>query len=148
MMASRLALVSLPGAHLVDLARLLGERSGWPVIEVHEAVDLLEADLTQPGIWVLPSNILETPVANRVEEFQVEGGRLIFVSMTWEDSWKAATAGMAPHESGLPWRATYRQLARERMRCLRKLADSEVSGNGTLAEVADRIESEFGGKPV
>lgn len=146
MVDSPLALVSLPGAHLLDLARLLGDRTGWPVVEVHEAADLLEADLTQPGIWVLPSNILETPVASCVEEFQVGGGRLIFVSMTWEDSWKAATAGMAPHESGLPWRAAYRQLARERMRRLRKLADSEVPGNGTLAEVADRIELEFGDK--
>lgn len=148
MINSPLALVSLPGAHLRELAGLLAARTGLPMVEVtEEAAPGILAQTVAASILVLPSNILETSAVNALAQFQAEGGSLILVSMTWEDSWKAATTGMAPHESGLPWRAAYRYLARERMRRLREIANWEISGNGTLEEVARRVLAEIGLKP-
>lgn len=148
MINSPLALVSLPGAHLQELAGLIAARTGLPVVKVtEEAAPGMLAQTVAAGILVLPSNILETSAAPVLAQFQASGGKLVFVSMTWEDSWKAATSGMAPHESGLPWRAAYRHLARERMRRLRESANLEVSGSGTLEEVARRIWTEIGLKP-
>lgn len=139
-----LALISLPGAHLAELAGKLSALTGVPVIDFARNSEEIRLTATeQPSIITLPSDFLEKHGKSSIQSFRETGGKLVFLMMTWEDSWKAVANDGAANAQGLPWRAAYRQLARERISSLRAASDLEVSGTGSLDEIARRIFQEI-----
>lgn len=131
---SSLALISLPGARLHDLADLLAPMLHLPLVQ-----DNLETD--RDGIRVLPSDFLEKGGESSLSRFRDGGGVAVFLALPWEDSWRAVAPDGATNAQGLPWRQGYRILARERSSSLRKGCDLEVSPTGSLEELAHTIVS-------
>lgn len=138
-MSSRcsLALVSLPGARLQELAQSISPDVGLPVASGSS----LEAwsPCCTPAIFVLPSDVLETGSPALVGDFRQAGNRVFFLDLPWEQSWQAVNPEKLSDPNGLPWRATYRRLAQKRRENLMAYSDYTVSTEGTLTELAQRL---------
>lgn len=139
------ALISLPGARLEELARRVApDLQLTPVAAeallggeaLADRESLVETD---NNLIVLPSDFLEKGGADAIRSFRERGGLVVFVDLSWEESWKAVANDGAPNAEGLPWRTVYRKMARQRAAGIRETADLEVSGSGSLEDIAARL---------
>ena len=121
-----LALVSLPGARLSQLAQTISPDVGLPVASGSglEAWSISCA----PAIFVLPSDVLETGSSAPVEDFRQAGNPVFFLDLPWEQSWQAVNPEKLSDPNGLPWREG-----------LMAHSDYTVPTEGTLTELAQRL---------
>ena len=132
-----LALVSLPGARLQELAQSISPGIGLPVAS-GSSLDSWSPDCA-PAIFVLPSDVLESGSSALVGNFRQAGNRVFFLDLPWEESWQAMNPEKLSDPNGLPWRATYRRLAQKRREDLMAHSDYTVPTEGTLTELAQRL---------
>lgn len=132
-----LALVSLPGARLQQLAQSISADVGLPVASV-SGLDSWTPSCA-PAIFVLPSDVLESDSSALVEDFRQAGNPVFFLDLPWEESWQAMNPEKLSDPNGLPWRATYRRLAQKRREDLMAHSDYTVPTEGTLTELAQRL---------
>lgn len=132
-----LALVSLPGARLHDLAQLISLDVDLRVASIadFEAWSPRGAQ----AIFVLPSDVLETGSASLIESFRQAGNPVFFLDLSWEDSWRAVNPENLHDTNGLPWRMAYRRLAKQRREHLMAHSDHTLRADGTLTELAKRV---------
>lgn len=132
-----LALVSLPGARLSQLAQTISSDIGLPVAS-GSGLDTWSPSCA-PAIFVLPSDVLETGLSALVEDFRQDGNPVFFLDLPWEQSWQAMNPENLSDPNGLPWRAAYRRLAQNRREDLIAHADHTVRADGTFTELAQRL---------
>lgn len=132
-----LALVSLPGARLQDLAQAISPDLGLPVIGAEDFGSW--SPHCTPAVFVLPSDVLESGATDRVEDFRHAGNPVFFLDLPWEDSWHAMNPENLHDPNGLPWRAAYRRLSKSRREQLMAHADHTVDVDGTFTELAHRL---------
>ena len=132
-----LALVSLPGARLSQLAQMIAPDVGLPVAS-GSGLETWSPRCT-PAIFVLPSDVLETGSPTLVEDFRQAGNPVFFLDLPWEQSWQSVNPEKLSDPNGLPWRATYRRLAKDRREVLMAYSDYTVPTEGTLTELAQRL---------
>lgn len=132
-----LALVSLPGARLSQLAQTISPDVGLPVAS-GSGLDAWSPSCA-PAIFVLPSDVLETDSSAPVENFRQAGNPVFFLDLPWEQSWQAVNPEKLSDPNGLPWRAAYRRLAKDRREGLMAHSDYTVPTEGTLTELAQRL---------
>lgn len=132
-----LALVSLPGARLSQLAQTISPDVGLPVAS-GSGLDSWSPSCA-PAIFVLPSDVLETDSSAPVENFRQAGNPVFFLDLPWEQSWQAVNPEQLSDPNGLPWRAAYRRLAKYRREGLMAHSDYTVPTEGTLTELAQRL---------
>lgn len=114
--------------------------TGFSVVDLSENLDeTIPMESYRRTVVVLPSSLVEDDKSGFLHSWRESGGRLVFVKITWEESWKAVTNSEGPGVSGIPWRLAYRQLARKRTAMLRQEADFEISATGCLSQIAARI---------
>lgn len=137
-MKASFALISLPGARLLELAQAVSTAIVLPVASTDGLTSWEEG--TPAKIYCLASDTFETmESAAEGQRFQDAGNRVIFLDLPWEESWNAMNPQNLSDPNGLPWRAAYRHLATQRSELLRQRCDVTIATQDSFEKVREKL---------